>query len=286
MTRRGWVAFAAMSVIWGTPYLLIRIAVRHGVPPIGLAFSRVGIAAAVLLLIAGRAGVLGSLRGRLGWLLAFTLAEVVVPLPAIGYGERAITSSLAAILIASVPLIVALLALRVDPDERPTLVRGVGLCVGFLGVVALVGLDVAGSRHAVLGAAAVLLGAIGYAAGPMILKRRLGDLDPRAAMGASMALASVILAIPAALSAPAHLPAAGPIAAVVALGVVCTAVAFVGYAILIGEVGPARASVVTYVNPLVALLLGVALLGERPGAGTYVGLVLILSGSWLATRAT
>jgi drug/metabolite transporter (DMT)-like permease len=253
------------------------------VPPLFLAWSRVSIAAVVLLALALQAGVLRGLRGRLRWLLAFCVAEVVIPLPLIGYGERDVSSSLTAILIAAMPLLVAVLALRFDHSERPTRMRAVGLLVGFAGVIALVGLDVAGSGRELLGAFAVLVGALGYAAGAMILKRGLADLDPRAAMGASMALAAVLLAPLAAIDLPSRVPAAGPIAATVALGVVCTAAAFVVYAILIREAGAGRASVVTYVNPLIALILGVVLLSERPGAGAVLGLLLILAGSWLST---
>src|SRR5436853_2226498 len=144
MSRRAWLAFAAISLIWGIPYLLIRIAVRHGVTPPVLAWARVALAAVLLLSLAWRAGTLRSLRGKWRWLLAYAVAEVSIPFPMIAAGEEHVSSSLAAIVIASVPLIGALLALRFDPSERPTPVRAVGLLIGFGGVVALVGIDVAG----------------------------------------------------------------------------------------------------------------------------------------------
>ena len=283
MTRRAWVAFAAVSIIWGIPYLLIRIAVRHGVTPGLLAFGRVALAAVVLLALAWRAGTLGTLRGRFGVLLAYAVIEVCIPFPLIAAGETRVSSSLAAILISSVPLIVALLALRFDQSERPTPVRAVGLLIGFGGVVALVGIDVAGSSRELLGAGAILLAAVGYAIGPMLIKLRLGGLDPRATMGGSLAIASVLLAPVAALNPPHTTPSAGAIVCVIVLGLVCTAAAFVIYTILIGEAGTSRATVITYVNPVIAVALGVALLGERPGAGSVAGLLLILAGSWLST---
>ena len=283
MTRRAWVAFAAVSIIWGIPYLLIRIAVRHGVTPGLLAFGRVALAAVVLLALAWRAGTLGTLRGRFGVLLAYAVIEVCIPFPLIAAGETRVSSSLAAILISSVPLIVALLALRFDQSERPTPVRAVGLLIGFGGVVALVGIDVAGSSRELLGAGAILLAAVGYAIGPMLIKLRLGGLDPRATMGGSLAIASVLLAPVAALNPPHTPPSAGAIVCVIVLGLVCTAAAFVLYTILIGEAGTSRATVITYVNPVIAVALGVALLGERPGAGSVAGLLLILAGSWLST---
>lgn len=276
-------AFAAVSIIWGIPYLLIRIAVRHGVTPGLLAFGRVALAAVVLLALAWRAGTLGTLRGRFGVLLAYAVIEVCIPFPLIAAGETRVSSSLAAILISSVPLIVALLALRFDQSERPTPVRAVGLLIGFGGVVALVGIDVAGSSRELLGAGAILLAAVGYAIGPMLIKLRLGGLDPRATMGGSLAIASVLLVPVVALNPPHTTPSAGAIVCVIVLGLVCTAAAFVLYTILIGEAGTSRATVITYVNPVIAVALGVALLGERPGAGSVAGLLLILAGSWLST---
>jgi drug/metabolite transporter (DMT)-like permease len=213
MSRRAWLAFAAVSLIWGVPYLFIRIAVRHGVPPLGLAWARVTLAAVVLLALAWRAGTLRTLRGRWPWLAAYAVAEIAIPFPLIGVGEQRVSSSLAAIVIAAVPLIGAVLAMRFDPSERPTRVRAVGLLVGFGGVIALVGIDVAGSSSALL----------------------------------------------------------------------CTAAAFVIFSVLVAEAGSSRATVITYVNPVVAVALGVTLLGERPGAGAVAGLLLILAGSWLST---
>jgi drug/metabolite transporter (DMT)-like permease len=185
--------------------------------------------------------------------------------------------------IASVPLIGALLAIRFDHTEKPTPIRAVGLVVGFGGVVALVGLDVAGRGPALLGTAAILLGAVGYAIGPMLIKHRLTGLDPRALIGASLAIAALLLAPMVALNPPRTVPDAGTISAVVVLGLVCTAAAFVIFTVLIRETGTSRATVITYVNPVIAVALGVALLGERPGAGAIAGLLLILAGSWLST---
>jgi drug/metabolite transporter (DMT)-like permease len=283
MTRRAWLAFTAMSLIWGVPYLLIRIAVRHGVPPGTLAWTRVALAAALLLALAWRAGTLGSLRGRWRWLLAYAVAEVTIPFPLIAAGEQHVSSSLAAIAVASVPLIGAVLAMRFDHSERPTPVRALGLVLGFGGVVALVGIDVAGHGAELLGTGAILVAAVGYAIAPMVIKHRLADLDPRATIGASLAIASVLLLPLLALDPPHRVPPAGAIAAVVGLGLLCTALAFVIFMVLIREAGTSRATVITYVNPVIAVALGVALLGERPGAGAVAGLLLILAGSWLST---
>src|ERR1700729_676528 len=247
MTRRAWVAFAASSLIWGVPYLFIKIAVDHGVTPPVLAWGRVTLGALVLLALAGRAGTLGSVRRHWRGLLAFAVAEIAIPFPMLAIGEERVPSSLAAIMVATVPLIGALLAIRFDHSERPTPVRALGLAIGFGGVIALVGIDVAGNGRELL------------------------------------AIASLILLPWAALDLPHHVPSAGGIGAVVVLGLLCTAAGFVVYAILIGEAGTSRATVITYVNPVVAVALGVLLLGEQPGAGAVAGLLLILAGGWLAT---
>jgi len=283
MTRRAWFAFAAMSLLWGCSYLLIRIAVRGGMPAADVAWTRVFVAAVLLLALSWRTGLLGSVRGRWRWLAVYAVVEISIPFPLIAAGEVHVASSLAAILIAAVPLIGAVLAMRFDHSERPTHTRALGLGVGFAGVIALVGVDVAGSGPELVGACAILVAAVGYAIGPMIVKHHLHGLDPRVMMGTSLGLATLILAPFAAVDTPSRAPTLGAWACVVGLGVFCTALAFVVFAVLIREAGTSRATVITYVNPLVAVVLGVTLEGERPGAGAIAGLLLILAGSWLST---
>ncbi len=283
MSRRAWGAFAVMSVTWGASYLLIKIGIDGGMPAPDVAWLRVALAAVILVVLAWRAGAMGTLSGRWRWVIGYAVAEISIPFPLIAAGEVHIASSLAAIIIASVPLIVTVLSLRFDPSERPTPVRALGLAVGFAGVIALVGIDVAGSSAQLVGALAVLVGAVGYAIGPMLVKLGMDGMDSRAAMGASLAIATVILAPIAALDLPRRTPTVGAFAAVAALGVFCTAMAFVVYTVLVREAGTGRATIITYVNPLVAVVLGVTLLGERPGPGALAGLVMILAGSWLST---
>jgi drug/metabolite transporter (DMT)-like permease len=283
MTKRAWLAFAAMSFLWGVSYLLIKIGVDGGLPAPEVAWLRVVIAAVLLTVLAWRAGTLPALRGRWRWLVAYAVAEISIPFPLIAAGEVHVASSLAAIIIAAVPLIGAVLALRFDHSERPTAGRAAGLVVGFTGVIALVGIDVAGNSAELLGACAILVAAVGYAIGPMLVKLGMEGMDSRAAMGASLLLATLILAPFAAVDLPARTPTVGALAAVAALGVFCTAMAFVVYTVLVREAGTGRATIITYVNPLVAVVLGVTLLGERPGPGALAGLVLILAGSWLST---
>lgn len=283
MSARAWIAFAAVSTLWGIPYLFIKVAVDDGVPPAFLAWVRVVLGGAVLLALARSAGVLAPLRGRWRWLAVFAVIEIVVPFPLIAAGEQHVSSSLAAIIVAAAPLFVALLALRFDEQERVAGTRLGGLLLGLAGVVALVGIDATGSRGELLGAGAILLSAFCYAVGPMILKLKLADLDPRASMGAALAIAAVVLTPAALLAPPAATPSASAIVSLVVLGIFCTAAAFAFYGALVAEAGPGRALVITYIAPVVAVALGVAVLGERPGAGAAAGLLLILAGSWLAT---
>jgi drug/metabolite transporter (DMT)-like permease len=235
----------------------------------------------VLLPLAIRTGALRGLPLR--WLVAFAAVEIAIPFPLIGFGEQRISSSLAAILIAALPLVVAFLALRFDRAERPTRTRLVGMLVGLAGVVALVGIDIGGRGAELLGAAAVLGATLGYACGPLIVKRHLAGADPLGPVTAAMAIASIMLLPFGIGDFPTETPATDTLAAIVVLGLVCSAAAFLLFFRLIAEVGPSRATVITYVNPIVALALGVAVLGESVTAGAIAGLLLILAGSWLAT---
>jgi drug/metabolite transporter (DMT)-like permease len=285
MSARAWTAFAAVSTLWGIPYLFIKVAVDDGVPPVFLAWARVLMAAVVLLVLSHRAGVLkAALHPQARkWLLLYAVIEICGPFPLIAAGERHVDSSLAAILIAAVPMLVALLALRFDPSERATGRRALGLGIGFAGVVALVGLDVSGNSDELIGALAILLAAVGYAGGPMIINQRLRGLDPRALMAVALSIATVLLTPAALLAPPSHTPSTDALVSIVILGLFCTAAAFVLFGALIAEIGPGRATVITYISPVVAVTLGVAVLDERPGAGAVAGLLLILAGSWLST---
>jgi len=284
MTRRGWVLFAAMSLIWGIPYLFIKVAVDGGVPPAIVAWGRVAVAALVLLPVAWRVGALRDLRSW--WLAAaaFAVVEIVGPFPLIATGEQRVSSSLAAILIATVPLVMAILALRFDADERVRGTRLIGLMVGLVGVAVLLGIDVVGSTDELLGSLMILLAAVGYAIGPLIVKRYLSDVHSLGPVTVALCVGTVVLAPLAGVSIPETTPSTVAIVSVVVLGIVCSAAAFVVFFALIAEVGPGRSTVITYLNPVVALALGVVLLAERPGPGSLAGLVLILLGSWLATR--
>src|SRR5919107_1101310 len=278
MSRRGWLLFSAMSVIWGIPYLLIKIAVTE-LTPATLVLARVVIAAVVLLPITVRRRELVPVLRRWRPLLAYTVVELIVPWYFLAFAEQTLSSSLTGLLLAMVPLVSAILVITTG-DERLGVRRVFGLLLGFAGVVALVGIDLHGSLLAV-GAVGVV--AIGYALGPFILARHLSDLPELGVVAASLLVSAAVYLPFGIAQAPGAMPSAPAVASVITLGVVCTAVAFVLFFRLIAEVGPARATVITYVNPAVALVLGVVVLGESFTVVTAIGFALILVGSVLGT---
>lgn len=288
MTRRGWVLFLAMGVIWGVPYLLIKVAVEE-ISPSVLVLGRTLLAGLLLLPLAAARGHLRPLLPFWRPLVAFAAIEICVPWLLLGVAEQRLSSSLTGLLIAGVPLVGALLAWfgggrLTGGDERPDLRRVVGLLVGLAGVGALVGFEVgSGDMGAVL---AIALVAVCYAVGPIILARWLSHLPGLGVITASLLLTAAVYLPIGLAQAPAAWPPADVVWSVVGLAVVCTALAFVVFFELIAEVGPTRSTVITYLNPAVALLLGVAVLDEVFTVATAVGFVLILLGSVLATRAS
>lgn len=281
MTRRGATLFAAMCLIWGIPYLLIRVAVRDCTPGT-LVCLRTGIGGLVLIPFALRAGGFGPVLRRWRPLIVFSVVEMAIPWLLLGEAEQHLSSSLAGLLIAAVPLVGVLVAVGIRSDDRgggP--LRYLGLGLGFLGVAVLLGVDLGTVHVGALVEVAVVV--VGYAVAPVILARYLGDLPSIPVICASL-LAVAAGYLPYALlrwPGTVHAETAWSVAV---LAVVCTALAFVVFFALIGEVGPSRATVFTYVNPAVALMLGVLLLGERLTAGIAIGFPLILLGSVLAAR--
>jgi drug/metabolite transporter (DMT)-like permease len=282
MTRRGLVLFGAMAVIWGIPYLLIKVALEDLTPGF-LVFARTAVAALVLLPVALRRGILRPALAHWRPVLAFAAIEIALPWLLLGDAERHLSSSLAGLLVATVPLIGTLIAWRLGDASAVTGTRLLGLVVGMLGVAAVVGLDL-GTGTSVLAVVEILGVAVCYATGPVIAARRLTDVPPLAVI--SVSLTAVALAyVPIGIASHPHaLPTGRVLLAVLALALVCTATAFLLFFALIAEIGPVRATVITFVNPAVAVALGVGVLGESFTAGIAVGFPLVLLGSWLSTR--
>lgn len=270
-----------LGAIWGASYLFIKIGVRD-LSPAMVAFLRVALAACVLVPVAISRGALRGLRGKMPLLALLAAIQAAGPFLLIAAGEEEISSSLAGILVSSAPLFTAVLAIRLDHEERSTGLRGVGIGLGLGGVVLLLGVDLGGSGSELLGGGAIVLAGLGYAVGGFITKHRFAEAQPLGAAAAVM-IASTVLLLPAAVvTSPGTAPGLGPIAAVTALGVLGTGVAFAIFYSLIGSVGPARTLIVTYIAPAFAVGYGALLLDESITVATLAGLALIVGGSWLA----
>jgi len=283
MSWRSWMAFVALGIIWGLPYFFIKLAVQE-VSPLVVAWSRVVLGAAILLPIAWRRGALRPVAAHKLAIFAFAIVEFVIPFSAISLGERWISSSVTGILIATVPLSVALLSRRFGVHESLGLWRVLGLALGFIGVAALLGLGTISGPLGWAGVGCMLVATVGYAIGPLIIQRHLSGLDSVGPLAASLLTAGIVLTVPAILSLPERLPSTQALVSLLVLGVLCTALAMLLMFYLVSHAGASRATVITYINPAVAALLGVWLLHERLGIGGITAFVLILLGSWLATR--
>jgi drug/metabolite transporter (DMT)-like permease len=282
VSRRGWVLFLSMSVIWGVPYLLIKVAVED-LSPVLVVFGRCVVGAVLLLPWAAAKGWLRPALRHWKALLLFAALEMTVPWLLLSYAEISLSSSLTGLLVATTPFVAALAGRLAGDEDRLSAVRLAGMALGVVGIVALLGLDVSGAQLLPIVAVAVVV--VGYATGPMVVTRALPEVPGAAASALALTVTGVVyapFAIPGldeAVRAPA--PA---LLAVAGLGVVCTALALAVFFLLIREVGPQRALVITFVNPAVAVLLGVLLLGEPFTLGIALGLPLVLVGCVLATR--
>jgi drug/metabolite transporter (DMT)-like permease len=282
MSARGWLLFAALGVIWGVPYFFIKLAVAE-LSPFVVAWGRTVFAIAILLPVACQRGVLRGVAAYRWPLFAFAMLEFVLPFTAIAVGEQWVGSSVAGMLIALVPLSITVLARFFGVHEQLGALRLCGLLIGLGGVALLLGFGAVSGPLGWSGAGCVVLATFGYAAGPLIVQRHLGGLDSLAAVSASACIAGIVLLPLAALHLPRAWPSPLALAAVLFLGVVCTAIAMLLMFRLIAEAGAARASVITYVNPAVATALGVLVLNEPLGWSGAAAFALILLGSWLAT---
>jgi drug/metabolite transporter (DMT)-like permease len=281
LTRRGIVLFAAMCVIWGVPYLMIRVAVRE-LAPVTLVFGRTAIGALLLVPVAFvRRTELRELVARWRPLLAYTAIEVAIPWVLLARAETKLSSSLTGLLIAAVPLVGAVVVTLTGERQKQGSRRWIGLLIGIAGVGAIVGLNLGVVNGLAVGEIALV--AVCYAIGPIVLARKLAELPALDVVVASLVLSAIAYAPLAAWRWPSSLPSGRVLLSVVGLAVICTAIAFLVFFALIAEVGPVRATVITYLNPAVAAVLGVAVLGEHVTWGMGIGFVLVLSGCVLAT---
>ena len=286
VSRKALILFLSVGVIWGTPYFFIAIAIEH-FHTVSIVFLRVFLGAVVLLPIVIKKGMLKRTLRAWPWVLAFAVLEMVGPWWLITEAEREISSSLAGLLVTSVPFIAAfLVGLLGDRSAwHPTTV--LGLIIGFAGVLSLVGIDVVSGELLLTPVFMMLAAAVGYAVAPIVANRTPGDVPTLGVIGVSLTMVTIIYLPFAAFTIPADIalvPSLEAWGAVVVLGLFCSALAFVIFFALIREIGPARASLITYVNLAVAMFLGVVFLSEPLTLGMLVGFPLVVLGSYLASR--
>src|SRR5690242_6696051 len=262
VSRRAAVLFVSLGVVWGIPYLLIKVAVDE-LSPAEIVLGRTAIASLILLPLAVAHGAVRPVLERWRWLVLFAVVEIAVPWVFLGSAETRLPSSTTGLLVAAVPLAGLLIAFVTGHAERLTRAAWLGLVLGIVGVAALVGFDVGGSDLGAVAAVGVVV--IGYAAGPAILSRPLQGLPGLGIMASALTLTALAY-VPVVLltdGVPGPLPSTDVVASVVTLGVVCTAAAFMLLFALVGEVGPVRATTITYLNPAVAVVAGAVFLGEE-----------------------
>ncbi len=281
MTKRGAILFLSLGLIWGLPYLLIKVSVEYLSPEV-IIFLRVLLAAMILMPVVIKRGYLRQLKGHWKWVFVFAIVEITFPFGALTFAELRLSSSMTGLLIAAVPIVSAIFAWRLGIDDRITGMRVLGLSIGILGVAALVGLDVSGTE--LFSASLLIITVVGYALGPIIVSQKLSTAPALAAIAMAMVINSVIYAPLAFFNRPTESVPVNVWLSVAVLGAVCTALAFILFFSLVAEVGPARTTVITYINPAVAVILGVIVLSEPITLGLVVGFPLILIGSFLATR--
>ena len=286
MSRKALWLFLAAGLAWGIPYFFIRIAVED-FSTYSIVLFRVLIGAAVLVPLALKQGALKLALKHWPWILAFALIEIAGPWLLITESGRHLPSGLIGLLIATVPFFAVLIASFMGDKSvwHPKTVAG--LLMGFAGVVALVGIDSLSGLIDPLWVGAVVLAALGYAIAPAMMAQKIGFIPTAGVISLSMVFVALIYVIPVAFTLPAEI-AAGPAIeswiAIAVLGVICSAVAFIIFFALIKEIGPARATLITYLNTLVALVLGVVFLSEPITTGLIIGFPLILIGSWFAGK--
>lgn len=270
-----------LSLVWGSSFIAIKIAVENGLPPLTLATYRIAIGAAILCGIAIVKGQAWPRGGALWGRLAF-LGVIGNSLPffLIGWGEQYTPSNLAAILMAVIPIFVVILAHLMTPDEKLTLGKGVGVVLALIGVIVLVGVDALGGLgRSVIGQLAILGGTVSYSFYG-VNTRRLPSMGPEMTVG-SILLMALITMLPVWLihDRPWELHQTSPaLLAALWLGLLSTAAGNLLFFLILRRVGAGFAAFNNYLVPLMGIGWGYLWLGETPGWNALAALVLILGG--------
>jgi drug/metabolite transporter (DMT)-like permease len=282
VSRRSWLLLGVLSALWGASYLFIKVALEDDMSPTVIVCVRTALAALVLLPVAARADALRGLRGHGRSILVLAFIQMGGPLLLIAAGERHIASSLTGILVAGAPIFTFLLAFVLAGEERASRTSLAGVAIGIAGVALLLGVDAGGGTEALAGGLMVVLASFGYGVSAWFVKRRVRDVQPVAMVGANAATVALLTLPFAVLSAPSHAPDLAATGSLLALGILCTGLAFVIFYSLVASDGPAKASLVGYLAPGFSIAYGITLLDERFTVATAAGLLMITGGSWLA----
>ena len=285
MKRSSWIYFWTAGVLWGVPYLLIRIAVAPGqFTPAFVVFSRVTIGAALLIPYSIHRRTLKPAWRQIKWIAIYALVEMVGPWGFISQGETKVSSGLAALLIATVAIWATLLNGALGDKTVWHSTRLIGLAIGFVGICLVVGLESLQGKINTAAILLLLLAAIGYAIAPTLIRQKIPELDGAAVNGLAMLMTSLVYLPFAVAQWPHHHIRPNSIYSIIALGIFPTAICFVIFFKVLADIGSARTSLVAYVNTGVAVLLGVIVLHEKLTTGILIGLPLVMIGSYFASR--
>ena len=283
MSKRGVILFTALSIIWGTPYLFIKYALED-FDPIFIVFARSAPTAIVLLLLVWWQGKLKQNWKFWKYCTLFAVIEMVFPWYFVSAAEKSVSSGLAGLMLAVVPIFAVITSKIRGEDNAFNIRRISGIAIGILGVFALVGVDSLKSDINLVAILMLIGAALGYATAPVLISTKLKEADSTSVIAIS-SLAVTLIYLPFIPSHfPTHTPSTSAIWAIIILAVVSTIGGFAVFFALIAEVGPMKATLITYVNPAVAILLGVIFLGEELTLGLLIGFPLVLGGSWLASK--
>ena len=286
MSRRGWLLFFMTGLLWGIPYLFIKVAVDPdgGFSPAIVVCLRTAIGAAILLPWAIRQKTLGDAVRGIRYVAPYAVLEMIGPWILIGTAEQKISSGLAGLLVASVPIWATIFASLKGDKTVWQRKRLFGIAIGFVGLVLVVGIESIKGGSDPLSILMVLVASIAYAYAVMFVQSGLPGVSGVAINGVAMLITAIFYLPFTVVQWPSHHIDQSAIWSVVALGIFSSGIAFALFFTLADIIGVARASLVTYLNTAFAVVLGVIILGEPITTGIIIGLPLVLFGSYLASR--
>ncbi|MGA0443297.1 MAG: DMT family transporter [Candidatus Nanopelagicaceae bacterium] len=283
MSRKGWILFTLVGLLWGVPYLFMKVAVEELSTPM-IVFTRLMIGAALLVPLALREGSLKSALKYWRYILLYAVLEMVIPWSLITSSQRDLSSGVVALLVATVPIWATLFAHQTGDSTAAHRVRIFGIIVGLIGITLIVGIESISDFGNIRALLQILVAAASYAWAVNMITRKAPGISGIAINGIAMMISSVIFAPFAIANRPETLPSLEVTLSMLGLGVLCSGIAFWVFFVVLDEIGPARASLVVYPNTAVAVVLGIVILREPITLAILIGLPLVLVGSYFASR--